>query len=72
MIGEEKVLIIDVSKTPPETWHQSIRKTSWGEIPSLIWTIRLYLHVDYDDIKEEVRQNFRTVIEGESKSRTHY
>ena len=72
MIGEEEVLIIDMSTSPHKAWHESIRKTSWGEIPSLIWTIRLYLHVDYDAIKEDVRQNFRTAIEGESQSRTHY
>lgn len=72
MIGEEEVLIIDMSTSPPKTWLESIRKTSWGEIPSLIWTIRLYLHINYDDIKDEVRQSFRRIIEGESKSRTHY
>jgi len=72
MIGEEEVCIIDMSTSPPTTSHESIRKTSWGEIPPLIWTIRLYRHIDYEKIEEEVKQNFRTLVEGESKTRTHY
>jgi hypothetical protein len=72
MIGEEEVCIIDTSTSPPAISHESIRKTSWGEVPPLIWTIRLYLHSDYDKIKDEVKQDFRALIEGESKTRTHY
>jgi hypothetical protein len=72
MIGEEEVCIIDMSTSPPTISHESIRKTSWGEVPPLIWTIRLYLHSDYDKIKDEVKQDFRALIEGESKTRTHY
>ncbi|MGQ9461419.1 MAG: HD domain-containing protein [Candidatus Bathyarchaeaceae archaeon] len=72
MIGEEEVCVIDMSTSPPTTTHESIRKTSWGEVPPLIWTIRLYLRSDYDKIKDEVKQDFRALIEGQSKTRTHY
>jgi hypothetical protein len=72
MIGEEQVCIIDVLTSPPSTRHESIRKTSWGGLPPIIWTIRLYLHVDYEEIKDEVRRHFKALIEEESKTRTHY
>ncbi|RLG19987.1 hypothetical protein DRN74_06140 [Candidatus Micrarchaeota archaeon] len=72
MVGEEEVCIIDTSKSPPEVWHEPIRKTSWGEVPRSIWTIRLYLHTEYKKKKEEVKQVFRKLINGETKTRTHY
>jgi HD superfamily phosphohydrolase len=72
MGGEKEVLFVDTSTSPPEEKRETITKTSWGEIPSNIWTIRLYLHIDYSHKKEEIKQAFRKAIKGESKVRTHY
>ena len=72
MGGEKEVLFVDTSTSPPEEKRETITKTSWGEIPSNIWTIRLYLDIDYSHKKEEIKQAFRKAIKGESKVRTHY
>lgn len=72
MRGEEEVCIIDVSTSPHTTSHESIRKTSWGEIPRVICTIRLYLHKKYEKSRDEVKQAFRTLFEEETEIGTHY
>lgn len=72
MIGEEEVAIIDMSTSPPIVSREPVRETSWGEIPYSLWTIRLYLDVKYENIKEDVGKAFRAVMAGETKGRTHY
>ena len=72
MTGEDEVSMIDTSTSPPTFSREPIRKTSWGEVPHYVWTIRLYLDVKYEEIKDELVKAFRSVVEGSTESRTHY
>jgi len=72
MIGEEEVCMINMSASPPTVTREPVRRTSWGEVPYSVWTIRLYLDIKYENIKEDVRKAFKTVIAGEKKRKTHY
>lgn len=72
MLGEDEVCIIDTSTSPPTVSREPVRKTSWGEVPYSVWTIRLYLDIKYEKAKQEAKKAFRKVIKGETKQRTHY
>jgi len=71
-ITEKEVCLIDSSTDPPSISSRFVRKTSWGEVPHAVWTLRAYLHEDYDRLKEEVRKVFRTIVEKEAMTETHY
>ena len=72
MMGENEVVIIDTASSPPTVLREPIRKTSWGEIPYSVWTIRLYLDVRHKEIEKEVRKAFRSIIVGRTEMRTHF
>jgi len=72
MLGEDEVCMIDMSTSPATVSREPVRRTSWGEVPYSVWTIRLYLDINYQEIKEEVKKAFRAIIEGKRLSRTHY
>jgi len=71
MVGEADVSLVDYSTSPPITTREPIRRTSWGEIPHSVWTIRLYLDVRYNKHRQEVKRAFDAVFEGAGQ-RTHY
>lgn len=70
MIGESQVCFIDSSVEPPKVTHESIRKTSFGEIPYSIWSVRLYLHKKFKDKEEKLRKAFNSVLGAEQE--THF
>jgi len=72
MIGEDEVCMIDMSTSPPKISREPVRKTSWGEVPHSVWTIRLYLDLEYAEIEGEVKKAFRTVVTGGAELKTHY
>jgi len=72
MIGESQVCIIDRNAKPVRVIHESITKTSFGEIPYSVWSVRLYLHRRFRSEADKLRKIFNSVLEGETTATTHF
>lgn len=62
MTGEEEVCMVDMASSSPTISREPVTKTSWGNVPYSIWTIRLYLNADHKNIEDEVKKAFRSVM----------
>lgn len=72
MIGENQVCILDNSVNPPSMCHESISKTSFGEIPYAVWSVRLYLHKRYKVEQEKLRKAFNSILDSGMTTATHF
>ena len=71
MIGESHVCFIDRRSRNPSVTHESISKTSFGEIPYSVWSVRLYMHKKFKREEERLRKAFNSILEGETLATTH-
>jgi len=72
MIGDSQVCIIDRNAKPAGITRESITKTSFGDIPYSIWSVRLYLHKKFKSKEEKIRKVFNSVLDGETTATTHF